>query len=223
MVANLPTRSLGGCLSVALLWAGVMGCHGLADKVGLHSSFDVPPSSQVVAVWSNALRRAPDTTRGGAPMLGLTGRVYLYSADLSTPMEACGNLKVSLYDHTGQQLGQGPKLLEVWNFDAASLEKLKADDLFGKGYQLFLPWSTYRPDIRQVYMMVEYMPYGGLEPMSAPGSLLAIDHSSLKDGHAQFQTQHGTPVPAPLPPGLPGVPLQSPPSALLPTPKEAGE
>src|SRR5581483_612242 len=51
--------------------------------------------------------------------------------------------------------------LEEWRIDSDTLKRLGKRDMLGWGYTLFLPWSTYRPDVGQVRMKLAYVPVKG--------------------------------------------------------------
>lgn len=67
--------------------------------------------------------------------------------------------------------------LEQWRFDPQTLKRLLKKDMIGQGYTLFLPWGTYRPDVRRVRVNVRYEVDGAM-PVYANGEPVHLDHSS---------------------------------------------
>jgi hypothetical protein len=135
------------------------------------------PSSIVVA-WDNKILFAPDTTKGGAEMPGLQGRIYLMVDEKKGEMViGDGELIVDLYDNTPAKSGGQPKMLEQWRFDKATAAKLMKSDTFGPCYNLFLPWSTYSIDIKQVNLVVRYTSGKGSAFVSRPEAV-TIDHTN---------------------------------------------
>lgn len=139
------------------------------------------PSSavcQVHATWENRILVTADTVNQGAPLKGIAGRVYLFGSEIGHPLAGDGKLLVDLYDavHVGPD-GQ-PRWLERFDFDPDSLKLLLRKDFIGSGYTLFLPWSTYRPDITRVQLKVCYMPEKGA-PLHAPVSNVTLRHDAV--------------------------------------------
>jgi hypothetical protein len=118
---------------------------------------------QAASRWQNEVVRTHDAVNGGTPLLGLAGRLYLYSAENPIPLLAEGKLIVNLYDDRPLHAGGQPKPLEQWQFDRESLKQLVRKDFVGWGYTLFLPWvHTYSPDIDQVHLHLTFVPdHGG--------------------------------------------------------------
>ena len=48
--------------------------------------------------------------------------------------------------------------LEEWHFDKETLKRLQRKDPVGVGYTLFLPWGSYRPDLKQVQLRMRFKP-----------------------------------------------------------------
>src|SRR5439155_4906861 len=95
--------------------------------------------------------------RGGTPGPGLAGRVYLFGPEIKFPLTGDGGLEVLLSDETSGELVQK----EAWMIDADTLKKLLRRDQIGWGYTVFLPWTTYRPEITKVRLKVCYLPAHG--------------------------------------------------------------
>lgn len=128
--------------------------------------------SQVMALWADGVVVQTDPTRNGSPTPGFSSRVYLFGPELGQPLVADGSLIVYLYDDL--QPKTDPQLpREVWVIDRASLTKVLKQDALGWGYNLWLPWSNYHPEIRKVSLVVCYRPEKGMDAWSGQ-HLLAV-------------------------------------------------
>lgn len=143
------------------------------------------PVCQLVATWQHKVVFAPDPVHGGAESPGLLGRLYLFSQELDYPVIGDGSLVVDLYvmEQPDPKQPAQPRLLEKWQFDAATLKRLLRKDVIGWGYTVFLPWGSFRPDISQVQLKVRYetaqkMPFftesGALTIGGGPGGTLPM-------------------------------------------------
>ena len=155
-------RGLAALSAVCLILAS--GCTTL--DVGLGCG-DGPPRGDVRSVqvrWFPEIASAPDSTRGGAENKGIVGRLYLSGAiALKECYEAEGDVTVFLYnDSVPVEQGMEQTPMEGWKIDRVTLQKLARKDVVGWGYTLFLPWSSYRPDVTRVHMKLQYdRPKGG--------------------------------------------------------------
>jgi hypothetical protein len=168
-------------LAPLVLW--VTGCTALP---ALWPTSDKPPTGpacQVMATWVRDVVTTPDPVHQGAPTLGLAGRVYLFGPEVDYPLAGDGGLVVDLYDDSHPVAGQGPKLIEEFRFDPATLHRLLKRDVIGWGYTVFMPWSTYRPDITQVHMRVCYQPHEGA-PLYAEGASMTLGTGDAATGPA---------------------------------------
>lgn len=120
--------------------------------------------------WNNEIATAPDPTRGGELSHGLVGRVYLFNQK-KLPVEGDGSLHVELADASVNP----PKPLERWNLDADTMQKHLRKDAIGPGYSLFLPWGTYREDLKNVQMKVAYQPKNGTPMYATPSTVVFSD------------------------------------------------
>src|SRR5437764_1853 len=119
----------------------------------------------------------PDTIHGGALVPVLVGRIYLFGQTMATPLEGDGAVSVELFNPAeivppgteGTPEG-GPRRLERWTFDPVMLQKLRRKDMIGWGYNLALPWGTYRPELTRLQMRVCYQPAKG-SPVFETGTL----------------------------------------------------
>jgi hypothetical protein len=84
---------------------------------------------------------------------------------------------VDLFDETA---GPAQVQLERWTFDPLTLKRLLRKDIIGWGYTLFLPWSTYRPEIAVVRLKLCYQPKNG-SPLYAESAVTLND----KEGNAK--------------------------------------
>jgi hypothetical protein len=196
---------------------------------------DPPPPGQVfqtLALWQPEVRFAADPTRNGAMIPGLAGRVYLFGPDIAFPLTGDGGMIIDLYDESSGQ----PVQLEQWRFDPETLHRLLRRDIVGWGYTLFLPWSTYKPEISKVHMKLRYDPAHG-SPLFAESSPMTLNRpgSTMPTvtqtspavppppiaSTAGFQTAAlpGAPPPAPAPiaptPGFQTIALPSAPSPVV--------
>jgi hypothetical protein len=168
--SRLP-HGLAGVAVLALLLSA--GCTALDPFV---SGGNGPPAGavyQVVATWNNQVAYAPDPAHGGAPTPGLAGRMYLFGPQIDFPLQGDGSVVVDLYDETGDK----PVMLEEWRFDHDTLRRLLREDMIGWGYTLFLPWGTYKADVKRVRLRLCYQPASGspLYAENAPMTLNGAD------------------------------------------------
>jgi len=81
-----------------------------------------------------------------------------------------------------------PVQLEEWTFQRDELKRLLRRDAVGMGYTLFLPWSTYKPDVTQVQLKVAYLgskgnPLYAINTMALNGQEKAsVEHAGLRGG-----------------------------------------
>lgn len=161
-----------------------------------------PAPAQVVGAWNNKIVHVPDPANNGVPAPGLIGRVYLFGPTPDFPIPGNGSIVVDLFDDTPRNGQSSSVHLEQWRFDPESLSRLLKKDMFGLGYTLFLPWGSYRSDIRTLHLAVKYEPMSGM-PLYAPSGPLTIEHTQ-------------SPVGA-IAPTLAGGPVLPPPESTTPT------
>jgi hypothetical protein len=171
------TGSRLGCAAwVALLvLVCAAGCESTGTFICTGEQPPTGPAFQVVAWWNNQVLTAPDPVHGGAATPGLAGRVYLFGPQLDFPIEGDGTIVVDLYDPSAPTTAPGGTAvpLEEWRFDKDTLKRLQRKDVIGWGYTVFLPWGSYRPEIKQVRLQVRYEPPKG-SPLYAESSPLAL-------------------------------------------------
>jgi len=130
-----------------------------------------------MALWADGLVSQPDPMQNGLPMPGFAGRVYLFGPHLGQPLEARGPITVYLYDSLAPREGK-PTPREMWNIDPDSLKKVLKKDGLGWGYNLWLPWSTYSADLKQVYLIVQYRNPEGRDAWSSAMPLALAGNGS---------------------------------------------
>jgi hypothetical protein len=166
-------RRLDGSVIAAVATAcsllSLCGCVGLEGFVNLTDSPPTGTVCQIVATWNKEVMFAPDPANGGRPSPGITGRLYLFGPQIDVPLACEGSLTVDLFivdqpsAASPPDKGGGPRLLEEWRLDKNTLHCLLRKDPIGWGYTLFLPWGTYRPEIKQIRLKLRYDP-----PQGAP-------------------------------------------------------
>ncbi|MCI0680643.1 MAG: hypothetical protein L0Y71_00950 [Gemmataceae bacterium] len=161
----------------------------------------VLPAYQVHATWENRVMITQDVVNNGKPLIGLAGRMYLFGQELGHPVGGDGMAIIELADVTHANAQNKPQLLERWEIDPATLQRLLRKDMIGWGYTLFLPWRTYRPDIAKVQMQVRYVPAKGL-PLFSPPAVVTLRQEAPALAHSQRTVPASavTPSPAILPP-----------------------
>lgn len=194
----------GACLLAGLL-SGCVATEHLRTTLRPHHP---PLLSQVHGAWKDQLVVTQDTVNAGKPLAGIAGRVYLFGPDLGFPQKGEGTLVVDLYDATNIPAGEKPKMLERWKFDPTSLDRLCRKDTIGWGYTVFLPWSTYRPDILQVQMRVAFHPKEGNVLYGPPAMIhLRRDEESATVENRQVLPQAPRQTPPPAHAARPPIPL----------------
>jgi hypothetical protein len=169
---------------VAVMLLGSCGCVAM-DSFVLDAAMPPGPhaAAQVIAMWCNQVATTPDPAHNGEPVRGLAGRVYLFGPNIDCPVTGDGSLVVDLYveavDHAPPAQSSAP--LEEWRFDRDTLHRLLRRDAVGWGYTLFLPWSTYRPDITHVYLKVRYDPRTG-GPLYAASARITLNRDAGQPG-----------------------------------------
>lgn len=156
----------------AILLAPLAGC---VVTNPFQASKEEPPTGfaqKIEAAWEGRVMTTQDIVNQGVPLKGIAGRLYLFGAD-GFPLVGEGSVTVDLCDVTPETTGGQPKLLERWEIDRETLRKLAKKDMIGWGYTLFLPWSTYRPEINRVQLQVRYAPDKGL-PLFSSQSVVSL-------------------------------------------------
>jgi hypothetical protein len=131
----------------------------------------------VATYWEPQVTFTPDPTRNGTPIPGLVGRLFLFGEDKGRPLAGEGAVIIDLYDPDHPRGDdQGTVIpLERWQIDKDTLARLLRRDPIGWGYTLFLPWSTYRPDLTKLLLRAQYAPVKGM-PIYTGGSLVTLNN-----------------------------------------------
>lgn len=134
-------------------------------------------ATTLVAVWQNHIDQLPDPTREGAMGPGLAGQIFVFD-QYDQPAVLNGSITVDLHDETNRAPGVAPNKPERWKFNKDVIKTLRSvDERFGPNYVLFLPWPTYRADVRKVRITVLYEPENGPFPIRALESRMTLDSS----------------------------------------------
>jgi hypothetical protein len=194
-------------LALALLGLA-SGCESLRPAVA-EKKEQAPTGTgvcRVAAMWSNQVVFTPDPVHGGNPVPGLAGRVYLYDNPKNPPISSEGMLVVDLFDMTKATPEVAPVPLEEWRIDKDTLSRLQIkDDLMGWGYTVFLPWSTYRPELNMVQLRIRFEPSKGM-PIYADATRITLNN----DMPASTMTTRTITPAAPLGPVAPVLPPPEP-------------
>jgi len=194
---------LAGCLSTGCVTTDVTQSASAEKKPLTAAVKEQPAPSQLVVRWHNEVMHSPDPVHGGALVPVLVGRIYLFGQTMATPLEGDGAVSVELFNPAevvppgteGTPEG-GPRRLERWTFDPVQLQKLRRKDMIGWGYNLPLPWGTYRPELTRLQMRVCYQPAKG-SPVFETGTLVLGGTTVLEAPKVVSKGQSSTPVVGP--------------------------
>lgn len=171
--SRLGRPSLAHCLlPFALCLAGCVGT-GPFVLPGM-DKFGAAPCEVVVA-WNPEVLTRPDPAHRGAPTPGLGGRMYLFGGGSDCPLTGDGCVVVDLYEDVSPN---ATIPLEEWRIDKDTLKRLLRRDAVGWGYTLFLPWGTYKPEIKQVQLRLRYEPIKGA-PLYAESSSVVFHQGNM--------------------------------------------
>ncbi len=163
-------------------------------------------AARLSVAWSNKITYAPDPTRGGDPVPGLLAKVYLFGPEDKTPqvpLKGDGELLVAVWDHSNRSAGGSPKLMELWHIDPEAAGKFqKPDFMGGYAYSLFLPFSNYHVDLKQINLVMRYNGADGRSLVASP-EILSLDHSQTLQRAAEKLGVKGTDAGRDLPSLLP--------------------
>jgi hypothetical protein len=198
---------LCGLLALVVLLGQGAGCATL-DLLAVKEEPPTGEVHQVVVQWANHVVFTPDPVHNGTPTPGLGGRLWLYGPEIGTPFAGDGGLVVDLFEEVPGGPDGKPVQRERWNIDKDTLHRLLKKDFIGWGYTLFLPWSTYRPEVTQVRLRVCYQPAKGA-PIYAQDSSVSLTPAEVAntivgqrqspDGLKQTSAKAPAPGPAPAP------------------------
>ncbi len=133
------------------------------------------PVSQVQAAWENRVIVTQDAVNNGAPLVGLLGKLHFFGDEVGFPRTCKGTITVDAHEI----LPDGKtKMMERWQIDPITMQKLIRKDTLGSCYTIFLPWSTYRPDMARVQLQVKFVPEtGGVPLFSTPTAVSLLQES----------------------------------------------
>jgi hypothetical protein len=137
----------------------------------------VGQAARLTAAWNNKVIYAPDPTHGGDPVPGLMARIWMFGPDTKDSLAVDGELFVGAWDMGPKTAGGQPVLLEVWHIDPEAARKFRRPDFVGEGYTLFLPWSNYHVDLKQINVVARFNGADGRSLVSSPETL-TLDHSA---------------------------------------------
>ncbi|HQR09549.1 MAG TPA: hypothetical protein PLN21_22195 [Gemmatales bacterium] len=170
------TRMLMGFAGVFALLMGNLGCQSMSFTAPWTESAPIGNPTEVVAIWQDGVDVQLDANHGGLPIPGFAGRVvFMQSSNGQSGQSVLvnGPVKILLYDDRPVQ--GPPEPLETWTIKPEHLPLLVKKDMMGWGYSIWLPWNTYRKDIQNVKMTVEYTDAAGNKLLSVPGSIQIHD------------------------------------------------
>jgi hypothetical protein len=175
-VSQAPHQVVRGTVLAAVVCLAV-GCASVGTLVPDVVGPPTGPVSEVATYWEPQVTFTPDPTRNGTPIPGLVGRLFLFGEDKGRPLAGEGAIIVDLYDPDHPRADdQGTVIpLERWQIDKDTLTRLLRRDPIGWGYTLFLPWSTYRPDLTKLLIRAQYAPVKGM-PIYTGGSLVTLNN-----------------------------------------------
>jgi hypothetical protein len=154
----------------------VAGCAAPTDLLpGLGDAPPTGPVAQISTAWHDQVVFAPDPVRNGMMAPGLAGRLYLFGPKMGFPLAGDGMAIVDVCDPSQPGPDGAPKMLERWEIKKDTLERCLRKDAIGWGYDLLLPWGTYRPDLTQIVVRARYDPPKGL-PIYAQPSKINFNH-----------------------------------------------
>lgn len=148
----------------------------------------VAQQGRLVSAWENKVTYAPDTSRGGAVFPGLNCRVYLFGPDMAVPIVGDGMLRVTFHEASRKSGSGEGKITDIVDISPESLRLFVKRDFVGDGYTIFIPWFNYRPEISDVFILLEYHAANG-EVLRHQSGTFTVDHSETKE-----RTRKGMPA-----------------------------
>jgi len=182
---NLTRRSL--LAGIAFAAVAPVGC---LEKFYTKKTTPLPPQGRLVSAWQHKVVFGPDLSRGGAPTPVVVGRVYLFGPDGKASYIGDGSMGIDMFDSTPAHMGANgePKLVEILRIDPVSLTQMVKKDMFGEGYTILFPWSTYSQDITQIYISVRYESADKKTVLMDQSGTFSIDHSETLERIAKGQS-----------------------------------
>src|SRR5262245_37393162 len=121
--AGGAARRRGVLAGLGVVLALSAGCSHLQEFCGCDKA-PVGTPCRIAAAWDNTVAHTTDPANGGAPLLGVSGRVYLFEPNLDQPISSDGDLVVDLYDDRPVAVGGQPARLERWHLPKEVLGQL---------------------------------------------------------------------------------------------------
>jgi hypothetical protein len=123
--------------------------------------------------WDSKVTRGKDPVSGAA-QVGLSGRFVASGID----RHASGDVTVDVYDLKPSDTSIEPRLLEEWLIEAENLPAFGRQEKEGFVLDLKLPWSSYRPDLASVKLVVRFKLTQG--PELTHEATISLDHSAVQ-------------------------------------------
>jgi hypothetical protein len=127
--------------------------------------------------WDSKVMRGKDPV-SGAIQIGVSGRFVATGAGGTEQEPLTGDMTVEVYDLKPSDGSIEPRLLEEWLIESANLPAFGHQEKDAFVLNLDLPWSTYRPDLASVKLVIKFKLAIGTELTHE--SFVTIDHSALQ-------------------------------------------
>jgi hypothetical protein len=142
------------------------------------SATEPPPipakGPKLTGSWDSKVTRGKDPV-SGAVHLGLAGR-FVATGIGEQPVS--GDVTVDVYDLKPSATSIEPRLLEEWLIEAENLPAFGRPEKDGFVLDLKLPWSSYRPDLMSVKLVVKFKLAQG--PELTHEETVSLDHSAVQ-------------------------------------------
>ena len=135
-------------------------------------------AARLTAAWNNKVIYAPDPTHGGDPVPGLMARLWVFGPDDRRSRSSLdGELRRGRGTTARRRRAASRSCWRCGTSTAEAAKKFRRQDFFGGGYNLFLPWSQYNVDLKQVNVVARFNGADGRSLVSTPETL-TLDHSA---------------------------------------------
>jgi hypothetical protein len=143
---------------------GLLGGGAVGSGIGALVGGAVQSEHRIVACWNDRVHHCDDVVNSCARVSMLKGSVYLHCGETKKTVCAKGCILVEAFDNQARKIAQ-------WQFDAASLEKLKRTDLIGVGYTLCLPMDQRCLEVNDIQLKLTYRGDDGRQCCDEPSRL----------------------------------------------------
>ncbi|MFO0967067.1 MAG: hypothetical protein U0793_15985 [Gemmataceae bacterium] len=187
IITSIPVWRIGlRSVSIPVLFAlvTVSGCVQTESWV-FKSPVPASGVSQINMIWTG-LTVTQDSANKGDPLPGFAGRLYLVGMDAATPLLAEGKVVADMLIPAPDSKW---RLIERWEIDPKTLQRLARKDFIGEGYTLFLPWPAYNAEVTQAQMRVVFYPKAG-DPIYGQPSIIHVHPPS----HIPIETKEIVPT-----------------------------